>query len=238
VYCSKNKNKRDHMTKAERTLHEKFVELQSRVRVTKDQFNSFGKYSYWTVGDILSEARPIANELGLSIVLSDKIELIGERFYVVATATVADSYATGYGISNTGFARESESKAGMDVAQITGSASSYARKYALAGLLGLDGEKDADATNTHDKKPQQEQRNTPPRDQPREQEKPHAGGGEFKASDKQKNLIKMLVQKTGVDVSPEQIASLTSKQASAWIEKLNAKEKELATKPEQKDIPW
>jgi hypothetical protein len=113
----------------------------------------------------------------------------------------------------------------------------YLRRCQYLAIVGLVADEDDDGNSVGH---QQEPRATPPRDQPREQQTPpHAGGGEFKANDKQKNLIKMLVEKTGVDVTPEQIASLTSKQASAWIDKLKEKEKELATKPEQKsDIPW
>ena len=122
-------------------ITEKFIQLQSRVRVAKDNFNSFGRYSYRSCEDILAEAKPIANELGLYLVLSDDVHLIGERFYIKATAKVSDGKNE---ISNHAFAREATDKKGMDEAQITGSASSYARKYALAGLLGLDDEKDPD----------------------------------------------------------------------------------------------
>lgn len=136
-------------------FYSKFVQLQNEVRVSKDQFNAFGKYSYRKCEDILAEAKPIANKLGLFIILSDEIVLIGNdipihvsddflftpRFYVKVTATVSDGIAS---ISNTSFARESQEKKGMDEAQITGASSSYARKYALSGLLGLDDEKDPD----------------------------------------------------------------------------------------------
>lgn len=122
-------------------IAEKFIQLQSRVRVAKENFNSFGRYSYRSCEDILAEAKPIANELGMYLVLSDEVYLIGERFYIKATAKVSDGKAE---ITNCAFAREAHDKKGMDEAQITGSASSYARKYALAGLLGLDDEKDPD----------------------------------------------------------------------------------------------
>lgn len=214
------------------SFHQRFVELQSKVRVTKDQFNSFGKYAYWTVGDILAEARPIANSLGLSVVISDDVQLIGERFYIVATVTIADN-ESGQSVSNKAFAREADTKPGMDVAQVTGSASSYARKYALAGLLGLDGEKDSDATNTHEKKP------SPASHTPSERKGPDL---DKPASDKQKGLVRALIKQMDVKtVSDEQVNTLTGKQASAWIEKLNKmKDQKQAPAPEIKsdDIPW
>jgi hypothetical protein len=168
---------------SEKTFIQKFVELQNRVKVTKDQFNSFGKYSYWTVGDILADARPIANELGLAITIYDEIIEVSGRFYVKATATVTDGENKFHGQA---FARESLDKKGMDDAQVTGSASSYARKYCLAGLLGLDGERDADAINTHDK----------PASKPSLQDNKNPDG-EFAATEKQKDLIKLLSTKLG-----------------------------------------
>jgi hypothetical protein len=122
-------------------LTEKFIQLQSRTKVLKDNFNSFGNYKYRSCEDILAETKPIANELGLYLIVGDEVHLIGDRFYIKATAMVSDGKNQ---ISNSAFAREAVQKRGMDEAQITGSASSYARKYALSGLLGLDDEKDPD----------------------------------------------------------------------------------------------
>jgi hypothetical protein len=189
---------------SEKTFQEKIVELQSRVRVTKDQFNSFGKYSYWTVGDILAEARPIANELGLILYIEDQIAETSGRFYVKAIATISDGKEK---IVGQAFAREALEKKGMDEAQVTGAASSYARKYCLAGLLGLDGEKDSDATNTHDKAQQR----------PQAPNINASVGAENPASEKQVNLIKSLCEQVGEKMPVVN----NSKHASILIERLN-----------------
>jgi hypothetical protein len=195
---------------SEKTFIQKFVELQNRVKVTKDQFNSFGKYSYWTVGDILADARPIANELGLAITIYDEIVEVSGRFYVKASATVTDGENKFHGQA---FAREALDKKGMDDAQVTGSASSYARKYCLAGLLGLDGEKDADATNTHDK----------PATKPAQQTAPTQPiGTEFPPTEKQKDLIKFLSEKLGKPY----VEAKTFKHASDLINRLKELEGE------------
>jgi hypothetical protein len=122
------------------------AQIQSEVKAPKGQFNSFGKYKYRSAEDILEAVKPIVNSKGFSITLSDEIIAMDGRFYIKATATLTNGKET---YSATGFAREEESKKGMDGSQITGSCSSYSRKYALSGLFGLDDTKDSDATNTH-----------------------------------------------------------------------------------------
>ena len=122
--------------------------LQHEIKAPKGQFNSFGKYKYRSCEDIVEAVKPILNDHGFSLILNDSIELIGNRFYVKATATITNGTET---YSATAYAREEETKKGMDGSQITGASSSYARKYALNGLFAIDDTKDADATNTHDK---------------------------------------------------------------------------------------
>ena len=122
-------------------------ELQVKLKAPKNQFNKFGGYSYRSCEDIVEAVKPLLPE-GISLYLQDEIVLIGERYYIKATATFTDGKDT---ISSTSFAREEENKKGMDGSQITGAASSYARKYALNALLLIDDNKDADATNQHDK---------------------------------------------------------------------------------------
>lgn len=134
-----------------KTFYEKFITLQKETRVTKDQYNQFGKYAYRKTEDILAEIKPICAELGLFVTLADSVELIGDRFYISALATVSDGENA---VSAKAYAREDDKQAGMAAPQVTGSSSSYARKYALSGLLGLDDEKDSDDTNTHRKEPQ------------------------------------------------------------------------------------
>lgn len=122
--------------------------VQSKLNAPKNQFNKFGGYNYRSAEDILEAVKPLLAGQNASIIISDDIVQVADRIYVKAIATFI---AGGGRISTTAFAREEETKKGMDSSQITGSASSYARKYALNGLLLIDDNKDADATNTHDK---------------------------------------------------------------------------------------
>jgi hypothetical protein len=133
------------------SLHEKLVAIQSELKAPKGQMNNFGKYKYRSCEDILESLKPLLKEHGLSLTLSDEIVNIGTRFYVVAEAELSDGDSLP--ISVVAYAREEEEKKGMDGSQITGAASSYARKYALNGLFLIDDTKDSDATNTHDTKP-------------------------------------------------------------------------------------
>lgn len=126
----------------------KLLEVQTKLKATKSQFNKFGKYYYRACEDILEAAKPLLLEQKTVILLSDTIELIGQRYYIKATARFID-VETGEEISNTAFAREEETKKGMDGSQITGASSSYARKYALSGLLCIDDNKDSDSLNHH-----------------------------------------------------------------------------------------
>lgn len=125
----------------------KLAAVQAELRVPKGQYNSFGKYKYRSCEDIVEAAKPLAHKHGALLLLADEVVLIGERFYVKATARFIDT-GDGTEICNTAFAREEPEKKGMDGSQITGTASSYARKYALNGLLAIDDTKDAD-TDEH-----------------------------------------------------------------------------------------
>ena len=119
------------------------VEIQKHLKAPKNQRNNFGKYNYRSCEDILEAVKPLANKLECSVLLSDKIVLVGDRIYVEATATLfKDSDNV---VESTALAREPLSQKGMNEAQITGSASSYARKYALNGLFAIDDTKDSDA---------------------------------------------------------------------------------------------
>lgn len=125
----------------------KLADVQLKLKAPKGQMNNFGKYKYRSAEDILEALKPLLNGKA-TVTLSDEIILIGERYYVKATATFeGDDIKT-----VTAFAREEESKKGMDGSQITGASSSYARKYALNGLFAIDDTKDSDYTNTHDDK--------------------------------------------------------------------------------------
>lgn len=124
--------------------------IQSELKAPKGQTNKFGGYSYRSAEDILEAVKPLLNKYDCFLTVSDEIVEVGARVYVKATATVHESHSDPIAVT-TAFAREAEVKKGMDEAQITGSASSYARKYALNGLFAIDDTKDPDATNKHGK---------------------------------------------------------------------------------------
>ena len=117
--------------------------LQLSLKAPKNQFNKFGKYNYRSCEDILEGLKPLLSEQKMLLTISDSITQIGDRYYVCATATLRD-VESGETVSNTAYAREAEHKTGMDESQITGTASSYARKYALNGLFCIDDTKDTD----------------------------------------------------------------------------------------------
>lgn len=121
--------------------------VQTSVRCPKGQFNNFGRYSYRSLEDICKAVRDVLKETGVSILVEDEVVLIGNRYYVKATARLVDENGNCVA-TTTGWAREAESKKGMDEAQITGACSSYARKYALNALLCLDDTKDPDSQET------------------------------------------------------------------------------------------
>ena len=135
---------------------EKIVAIQSELKAPKGQYNSFGKYNYRSCEDILEGVKPLLAKHGLVLTIQDGIELIGDRYYVKATATITDGKEN---VSTSAYARESLDKKGMDASQVTGATSSYARKYALNGLLAIDDTKDAD-TMDNSKKPAQQTQET------------------------------------------------------------------------------
>ena len=135
---------------------EKIVAIQSELKAPKGQYNSFGKYNYRSCEDILEGVKPLLAKHGLVLTIQDSIDLIGDRFYVKATATITDGKEQ---LSTNAYARESLDKKGMDASQVTGATSSYARKYALNGLLAIDDTKDAD-TMDNSKKPVQQTQET------------------------------------------------------------------------------
>jgi hypothetical protein len=132
------------------SVYKKLIEVQTRLKAPKNQYNSFGKYSYRNCEDILEALKPILHEVGATIIISDEVVSVNERYYVKATVKFIDT-ETGEVVEASANAREEDNKKGMDSSQLTGSTSSYARKYALNGLFAIDDTKDSDFTNTHDK---------------------------------------------------------------------------------------
>ena len=125
------------------------INVQSALKAPKDQYNSFGKYKYRNTEGILEAVKPLLLGEKCLLTITDEIVSVEGRHYVKATATITNE--EGKTVSVSAFARETENKAGMDAAQITGAASSYARKYALNGLFCIDDTKDTDETNNGDK---------------------------------------------------------------------------------------
>ncbi len=130
-------------------ITEKLLQIQQNLNAPKDQFNSFGKYSYRSAESILQAVKPLLEDNKVCLTLSDTVCEIGGRVYVKSTATLKDT-ETNEDIFVDAYAREEENKKGMDASQVTGASSSYARKYALNGLFAIDDNKDSDATNTGD----------------------------------------------------------------------------------------
>ena len=128
-------------------VYEKLIAIQSELKAPKSQYNNFGKYAYRNCEDILEALKPILKEHKSTVYISDEIVTVLERFYIKATVTFIDA-ETGEKIINAAYAREEEDKKGMDGSQVTGSSSSYARKYALNGMFAIDDTKDSDFTNT------------------------------------------------------------------------------------------
>ena len=129
-------------------INEKLMRIQTELKCPKNLYNSFGKYKYRNAEGICEAVKPYLAKHNCSLTLSDDIIAVGERIYVKASATLTDNETSEY-IIVSAMARESEEKKGMDDSQITGTASSYARKYALNGLFLLDDTKDADTDEYH-----------------------------------------------------------------------------------------
>lgn len=129
-------------------VYEKLIKVQAELKAPKSKFNSFGKYKYRSLEDILEGVKPLLEKNKASLVIADSMEQVGDRYYLKATATFIDT-ENGESVSNSALARESAEKKGQDDSQITGTASSYARKYALNGLFLIDDTKDADTDEAH-----------------------------------------------------------------------------------------
>jgi hypothetical protein len=218
---------------APKSIIERLSIIQSSLKAPKSQYNSFGKYSYRKCEDILEALKPFLLEHQLSLVISDEVVLIGDRFYIKATASLSSIGAEGNSfdqIRAVGFAREESEKKGMDAAQITGATSSYARKYALNGLFCIDDSQDADSTNEHGKgtpTPPAQQNRPQPQAPSFKQERAQAASTTTAApasvdvnqkfeeaktyitnSKDKAAALAMVVKKYGATFSPEQIASL------------------------------
>ena len=138
----------------------KLMNIQQELKAPKGQYNDFGKYAYRSCEDILEAVKPLLKKEKVVLTISDELQYIGNRYYIKATATLIDTESEAI-ISNSAYAREEETKKGMDGSQITGASSSYARKYALNGLFGIDDNKDSDTTNIQSKEEKEDKKASP-----------------------------------------------------------------------------
>ncbi len=186
--------------------------IQSELKAPKNQFNKFGNYSYRSCEDIVESVKPILNKYNIALIMSDEVVEVGSRIYVKATVKLLDENKEVIATASA-YAREEETKKGMAEAQITGSSSSYARKYALNGLFAIDDNKDDDYTNTHGK-----------------ESKKSSNTNNVKATQKQIEEIEQLAFLKGSDIENiksaykvKELSEMTVQQASDCIKKLNLK---------------
>lgn len=139
------------------TVYEKLAAIQQKLIAPKSQFNAFGKYNYRSCEDILEGLKPCMKEVGAAVTVSDEVVMIGDRYYIKATARLIDT-ENGQSVENTAYAREADGKKSMDESQVTGSTSSYARKYALNGLFCIDDVKDADTRDNRQKEAEEQKK--------------------------------------------------------------------------------
>ena len=138
----------------------KLMNIQQELKAPKGQYNDYGKYAYRSCEDILEAVKPLLKKEKVVLTICDELQYIGNRYYIKATATLIDTESEAI-ISNSAYAREEETKKGMDGSQITGASSSYARKYALNGLFGIDDNKDSDTTNIQSKEEKEDKKASP-----------------------------------------------------------------------------
>lgn len=184
------------------SIKEKLLNIQTELKAPKGQYNSYGGYKYRSCEDILEAVKPLLKDNKCTLRITDDVVQIGERYYIKATVKLTDLEEDGaYGdVQNTAYAREEDTKKGMDGSQITGTASSYARKYALNGLFLIDDTKDAD-TDEHKKETGEEEKT------------------EKLATEKQIELLKKIAEEQGKTLDEEAVKGWTMKQASDFISK-------------------
>lgn len=202
------------------SIYEKLLAIQQKLKVPKNQYNTFSNFYYRSCEDILESLKPLCNEQKTVLIICDEIAEIGGRIYVVASAKLHDIESSEF-IECRGFAREDESQKGKDVAQITGSCSSYARKYALNGLFALDDAKDADAMP-----PAQQQAEKPAGSS---QDPANSGRAEkptAKATSKQLGQLQAMAKQKGVAIDSivkgYQLAQLQDMTTAQWAQTMNS----------------
>lgn len=198
-------------------IYEKLTEVQNELKAPKSRYNSFGKYNYRSCEDILEAVKPLLKSKKLAMTVKDEVYSVGDRFYIMAVVTVFDCESEEK-ITTTAYAREDSEKKGMDGSQITGSSSSYARKYALNGMFAIDDTKDADSWNTHGKDKSSEKE-----EEQKEQKVDYATDEQIgkinymcNANPEFKEALPKALKKYGVN----NVVQLTKEQAEELIERL------------------
>lgn len=182
-------------------FNEKLLRVQAELKAPKDKSNKFGGYKYRSAESILEAVKPLLDKYQLTMKINDEIVMVGERYYVKATVSVVDA-VSGVGLAEvSAYAREEEAKKGMDSSQITGAASSYARKYALNGLLLIDDTKDADT----------------------EEYAKQTDKSDSKITPKQIEAIRNIAESQGKELDEDALKSWTIEHASEFIKKYGGK---------------
>lgn len=201
----------------------KLQKIQCELKAPKNLFNKFGGYNYRNAEGILEAFKPYGEKYGCAVCLNDEIVLVGDRFYLKAIATLIDCN-TGEKISVNAFAREAMTKKGMDESQITGSSSSYARKYALNGLFLLDDTKDADTEEQHNEIQKKSQQQGQHQGQ-QQANKPNKTNSHKKATESQVSMIKDLVKS-----QPERLSGMLEYYGVGTVEELSIQDASQAIK--------
>ena len=191
------------------TIYEKLINVQNELKAPKSQYNSFGKYSYRNCEDILEALKPILLKHKAAVIITDEVVFIEGRFYIKATAKFIDIESSET-IESVAYAREEESKKGMDCSQVTGASSSYARKYSLNGMFCIDDTKDADTLNTDNSKGNNSVQNN------------SKANNTFKLSEAQIKRIKAINNKAGY--TNEQLENSIMKKFNKKLEELTKAE--------------
>lgn len=191
------------------TIYEKLINVQNELKAPKSQYNSFGKYSYRNCEDILEALKPILLKHKAAVIITDEVVFIEGRFYIKATAKFIDIESSEI-IESVAYAREEESKKGMDGSQVTGASSSYARKYSLNGMFCIDDTKDADTLNTGNSKGNNSVQNN------------SKANNTFKLSEAQIKRIKAINNKAGY--TNEQLENSIIKKFNKKLEELTKAE--------------
>ena len=191
-------------------IYEKINKIQVELKAPKSQRNNFGNYNFRNCEDILEALKPLLLREKIIIQLNDELVQTGDRFYIKATATLID-VENGEKHSTTAFAREELSKKGMEGSQITGASSSYARKYALNGLLAIDDTKDSDTTNTHNNNEPKNQKKQVSAEEKRKNGEDIIARNTTKYNEMINSFFEIHKAKTLSDLSNEEVSNLAHK---------------------------